>query len=129
MSDTTDLTPVLTASKVIEEHGGPGWYEWCSLDLQEIHVQSDESYESMVKVWGKCQQACECAVIAYAGEVKAWNAQDEMFAIELGNAQLGWVWSVSNYAEDIVRRGYEPTQLTASLALICAVADQLKEQG
>jgi len=124
-TEQTNLTPAIPAIAKIEQAGGPKWDDRICLRQGIVKTTCEISKASCPFV--RNTQACEVAVIAYAGEVKAW-----MNRMEAGHNLTLWPDDESNsWAYECWFDG-EPgpcggcvSQITASLALILAVAERV----
>ena len=130
----TDFKKTIEHIKVIEAAGCTPFPEHVDLDLQEIHVQSDESYESMAKVWGKCEPACHAEIIAWYTELEDWfslTRRDDLIVIEscIDQPPAEKLFFVAQYfegSEKVMEKEFT-TRFAACLALIEAVAGRLGE--
>lgn len=112
----TDLTKVIPSAAAIHKAGGPRFPEWCELYKHKQPYGPDDWVEEM-RIWSSDQcdaaynhEACEAAVIAYAGEVLRW-------------------WNSSRTNGGRKRLPEELLQLAASVALIEAVAGEVGDNA
>lgn len=130
----TDLTKVPNHAAAIHKAGGPKWYEWCELYKHKQPYSPDDWVEEM-RVWSHdaCDaiynhEACEAAVIAYAGEVRGWWLRKGYWSSvspDEGTEQWETVVDCDNPLERGRFVNYFDTQLAASVALIEAVAGEV----
>lgn len=111
---------LITSITIIESKGGPEFPEYCNLKTECVKAHVDELWSKELE-WCHCPPACEYAVIAWAGEVRATVGKripmNIWFSVNI------WWWEVG-YSGSFLG-GKCITQLAACIALIEAVAKEL----
>lgn len=129
MTDTltpSQRTQLSADIRRIQAAGGPKWYDWCDLEDSAIEVAVGDDYGD--DSWCYCPPAVAAAVVMFCGEVRAWTKRDTDIGVWRGE----WYWSFgvgdTDYDDPDYKAGDVDSQLTASLALISAVAGGLEEE-